>query len=134
MNSEESIKELIDSFYQIISGRAQEERNWDNFRNLFFENGHLMSIKLNDNKECISKPMNIEAYILILDKFLKTIDFYEYGLNYKINIMRNIADVYSEYEAKNSLEEEPIKKGVNLVHLVNDGHRWRILNMLWQDQ
>ena len=39
MSSEEKIKELIASFYEIISGRSEEERNWDNFRNLFFENG-----------------------------------------------------------------------------------------------
>ncbi|WP_432666750.1 hypothetical protein R9X47_10350 [Wukongibacter baidiensis] len=135
MNNEMKIKELIDNFYEIISGKAEEERNWHRFRNLFFKNAHLMPSRFNSNKECVSTPIDVESYILGLDNFLKTKDFYEYGLNYEINIFGNIAHVYSEYEAKNSLKDnEIIKIGVNLVQLINDGDRWKILNMLWQDK
>lgn len=135
MNNEVYIKELIDNFYRIISGKVEENRNWNDFRTLFFTNAHLMSMRFNSNRECVSVPVDIESYILGLDKFLKTKDFYEYGFNYEINIWGNIAQVYSEYEAKKTLEDnEPIKKGVNLVQLINNGSGWKILNMLWQDK
>jgi hypothetical protein len=135
MRNESEIKKLIDNFYGIISGKAEEERNWDSFRTLFFASAHLMSTRFNSNNECITIPVDIESYIIGLDKFLRTNDFYEYGLNYEINIFGNIAHVYSEYEAKKSLiDNEPMKKGVNLVQLINDGQRWKILNMLWQDK
>ena len=35
---------------------------------------------------------------------------------------------------KSLIDNEPMKKGVNLVQLINDGQRWKILNMLWQDK
>lgn len=135
MDTEFEIKKLIDDFYGIISGKAEEERSWDSFRTLFFANAHLMSMKVNSNNQCSTIPVNVETYILGLDKFLSANDFYEYGFNYKINIKGNIAQVYSEYEAKKSLEDnEPIKKGTNLVQLINDEHNWKILNMVWQDK
>lgn len=135
MDSQVDIKELIDNFYEIISGKAEEQRNWNSFRSLFFTNAHLMPMRFNSNKECVSVPVDVESYILGLDKFLKTKDFYEYGLNYEISIWGNIAHVYSKYEAKRSLEDnEPFKRGVNLVQLINDGNRWKILNMSWQDK
>lgn len=135
MNNELKIKKLLDDFYRIISGKVEEERNWDDFKALFFSNAHLMSVKFNSDKKLIAIPVDVESYILGLDKFLKMKDFYEYGLNYEINICGNIAYVYSEYEAKRSFEDnEIIKRGVSLVQLIDNGHEWKILNMLWQDK
>jgi hypothetical protein len=135
MNNELEIKELIDSFYAIISGKSEEERDWDSFKSLFFSNAHLMSVRFDNYKEVISFPVDVQTYISGLEKFLKTKDFYEHGFNYEIHIFGNIAHVYSEYEAKASLEDiTPIRSGVNLVQLINAGDRWRILNMLWQDR
>lgn len=135
MDNKLEIKKLIDGFYNIISGKSIEERDWESFRGIFFTDAHLMSVRLDSNRECISKPLDVETYISGLDRFLKSKDFYEYGINYDIDIHGNIACAYSEYEAKESLESsEVIKRGINLVQLVNDGDRWWILNMLWQDK
>jgi len=135
MENQLEIKKLIDNFYIIISGKSGEERNWDSFRKLFYSNAHLMSAKFNSGNECTTMPVNVDSYILGLDRFLRVNDFYEYGLNYKINIFGNIAHVYSEYEAKRSLKDnEPIKRGINLVQLIYDEDRWKILNMVWQDK
>ncbi|WP_105615066.1 hypothetical protein [Vallitalea okinawensis] len=135
MENKIAIKDLIDTFYDIISGETETERDWDRFRTLFFANAHLMPLRFNDSNECVTTPVNVEAYILGLDRFLKSKNFYEYGLNYKIDINNNIAHVYSEYEAKISLQDKkPIKRGINLVQLIKEGNEWKILNMLWQDK
>jgi hypothetical protein len=134
MEGEKEIKKLIDNFYSIISGKEEEERDWNSFRTLFYGNAHLTSTRFNSNNECIAIPKDVESYISGLDKFLKSNEFYEYGFNYEISIIGNISQVHSEYEAKKSLKDNnPIKKGVNLVQLINDGHRWRIVSMLWED-
>ncbi|QVK17652.1 hypothetical protein KHQ81_12475 [Mycoplasmatota bacterium] len=79
--------------------------------------------------------MDVNQYILKVRNFLREHNFYEYGLNYEIKTYKNIANVYSKYEAKKSKEhEEIIKRGVNLIHLLNDGSGWKISNMLWQDE
>lgn len=130
MDNKIEIKRLIDNFYEIISGKTGEERNWSDFRALFFANAHLIPMKSD-----IKEPLDIESYISRLDNFLRTKDFYEYALNYGIEVFGNIAHVYSEYEAKISLKDDkPIKKGINLVQLINIGAQWKIVNMLWQDK
>jgi hypothetical protein len=48
MNNESLIQSVIDKFYEIISGKAGEEKNWDEFRSLFFsEDSSLASMKYN---------------------------------------------------------------------------------------
>lgn len=136
MNNESVIQSVIDKFYEIISGKAGEERDWDEFRALFFsEDSSLASMKYNDEKVCITKRLDVESYIAGLNNFLKTNNFYEYGFNYKIIAIGSIANVYSEYAAKRKKEDmDIIKHGVNLIQLIQDGQAWKIHSMLWQDQ
>lgn len=131
MSEKQSITNVINGFYSIISGKATEKRDWTCFKKLFTEDAKLKII----NKKVTALQMDIDTYILRVGNFLKEQDFYEYGLNYKIEIFKNIASVYSEYEAKRSLTDEAIiKRGVNLIHLYNDGNGWKITSMLWQDE
>ena len=135
MNNKLEIQRLIDIFYKIISGKVGEERDWNHFKSLFLENAHLMSMKFNNYNECISRPLDVDSYIIGLNKFLETSDFYEYALNYEIKVFRDIAHVYSQYEAKTSLKDcKPTKEGVNLVHLAKVEGKWKIISMLWQDK
>ncbi len=130
-----NIQEPIDAFYSIISGKAGEARNWDSFRDLFHKGASLTVMRLTEQKAYAAVTHDVESYITRLAKFLESKDFYEYGFRYSVRIFGNIAHVYSEYEAKASmLDNKPIKRGVNLVQLVYDGAKWRILNMLWQDE
>lgn len=136
MNHECEIQSVIDKFYAIISGNTEAERNWNEFRSLFLSGeSSLASMKYNAEKECITKRLDVESYIMGLNDFLKRNDFYEYGFNYEIKVFGSIADVYSEYAAKRSKEDNHIiKRGVNLVQLIHDGQTWKIHSMLWQDQ
>lgn len=136
MNNESIIQRVIDKFYEIISGKAEKERNWDEFRSLFFSgNSSLASMKYNAKKECITKRQDVESYIAGLNNYLKSNDFYEYGFNYEIKVVGSIANVYSEYAAKRKKEDmNIIKHGANLIQLIYDGHTWKVYSMLWQDQ
>lgn len=136
MNSEREIQCVIDKFYAIISGSAEENRNWNEFKFLFFSgDSSLASMKYNAYKECITKRMDVEAYSICLSDFLKLNDFYEYGFNYEIKVIGSIANVYSEYAAKRKKEDTNIiKRGVNLVQCIHNGQAWKIHSMLWQDQ
>lgn len=132
---EQLIESTIETFYQVISGKSEENRDWDMFRSLFFSpDSGLASMRFNEKKECITKRSDVETYIVGLEKFLKENDFYEWGKNYKICIAGNMANVDSEYFAKrNPSDEQIIKKGVNFVQLIQQGEDWKIHSMLWQD-
>ncbi|QUH26191.1 hypothetical protein [Serpentinicella alkaliphila] len=135
MTNETEVEKVINKFYEIISGKAEDGRDWCEFRRLFYsEDSSLTSMKYN-NKECITKPLNVEEYIVVLRNFLKSKDFYEYGFNYEIKVYESIANVYSEYAAKPNKEDtEIIKRGVNIAQFIFNGLTWKIHSMLWQDQ
>ncbi len=97
MSEKQSITNVINGFYNIISGKATEKRDWACCKKkLFTEDANLKII----DKKVNALQMDVDTYIIRVGNFLKENDFYEYGLNYKIEIFRNIANVYSEYEAK----------------------------------
>lgn len=124
------IQETIDEFYSIISGNKGDKRDWEKFRSLFLsEDSSLAPIKFNGE----NKSFNVNTFIVRQNNFLSNNDFYEYGLNFKIEVFGNIAHVYSEYEAKRKKEDlDLIKQGVTLVHMVKDKQVWKIHSMLWQ--
>lgn len=136
MNSSIIIQNVIDKFYEIISGMAGEERCWDEFKTLFFsEDSSLTSIRYNADNKCITKRQDVDSYIVGLNNFLKANDFYEYGFNYEVTEIGRIANVYSEYAAKRKKEDMNIvKRGVNFIQLIHNGQSWKIHSMLWQDQ
>ncbi|QVK17660.1 hypothetical protein KHQ81_12515 [Mycoplasmatota bacterium] len=135
MSEKQRITKVINEFYRIISGKSNEKRDWVYFKNLFTKDAIIKPIIINEENEVLSLQIDVNQYILKVNNFLKEHDFYEYGLNYEIKTYKNIANVYSMYEAKKSKEhEEIIKRGVNLIHLFNDGSGWKISNMLWQDE
>lgn len=122
------ISRIIDSFYEVISGKAYEDRNWEKFSSLFYQNARLINFKGNNLSS------DVESYIATLTQWLKRNDFYEYGFDYEISTYGNIAQVSSRYEAKESNDSDfVIKSGRNLVQLVYTNGQWKILNMLWED-
>lgn len=134
-NNESEIQSVLDKFYEIISGEAGRERNWIEFKSLFFsDDSSLASMKYNADNICITKRLDVETYIEGLSIFLRSKDFYEYGFNYEIKEYGNIASVYSEYEAKIKKDDtDIIKSGINIVQFIYGGSGWKIYSMLWED-
>ncbi|MBU1099595.1 MAG: hypothetical protein KKA84_04245 [Bacteroidetes bacterium] len=134
MPSEQKIISTIDEFYEVISGSAGEEREWDKLRLLFCEGAVLTPYVFSDNVNERSISYNIESYINRVKKIILSSDFNERGFNYRIDIYGNIANVYSEYSAQiNTGNETYMKKGINLIQLLLDVDNWKIISMLWEN-
>lgn len=130
-----SIQKQLDCFYQIISGRAGEKRNWEEFKQLFVSGALLSSVVFNLNEKDRSIIRDVDSYIQRLDAFLLGNDFYEKGYDYKIEATTNIAQVFSRYEAKKTKDDsEILKRGVNYIHLVKFEDIWKIVSMIWEDE
>jgi hypothetical protein len=134
MNDTSSIKSVIHSFYEVISGFAGENRDWDGFRSLFAPGAGLIPSSV----ACSTTPpsaIDVEAYIQRLTGFLSQHDFFETGFVNRIEIYGNIACVINTYEARRAPNElEPYKRGVNFIQMLNDGNRWWFTSMIWRDE
>ena len=125
----------LDKFYEIISGKAGEERDWNNFRNLFFSNAKLTPSIFSDDNKCASVSYDVETYIEKLKDYLQANDFFEKGVIHKIDFFCNIAQVNSSYFAKKMPhEKELLKSGKNFIQFLHDGNGWKIVSMLWEDE
>jgi hypothetical protein len=61
--------------------------------------------------------------------------FYEKEIERRTEQFGQIAHVWSTYESRHSPDDpEPFMRGINSIQLFNDGSRWWIVNIYWQQE
>ena len=125
-----AIEAVIDAFYRLLSGSAEEVRDWCALRRLFCDGACVLPI----SRTASSRALGVDAYVEHLRTALDGRSFYERGLDYRIEVHGSIAQVRSRYEAVDDPDRDRmIKSGTNLVQLVRWGSAWRIFSMLYED-
>jgi hypothetical protein len=119
----ESIDAIVTAAYDGISGPGGKKRDWDRERSLYFPGARLIPTAMKAGGE------NVELAPQILD-----IDgFYEKEIARRTEQFGNIAHVWSIYESRHNEDDpEPFMRGINSIQLFNDGKRWWIVNIYWQ--
>jgi len=135
MDDSAAIKSRINDFYEVISGTAAEVRDWGKMRSLFIPGAYVVICPSAKSKGRAARVMGIDSYLDNLGRFLHDNDFHEVGIIHRTEIFGNIASVISTYEARRSSDDkDPIKRGVNFIHLCCDNDRWLITSMIWRDE
>jgi hypothetical protein len=127
-----SIDSILTALYAVISGPAGD-RDWPRFRFLFAKDARLTSVA----KEASDHParlMSPDGYINLAGDYFKTHPFYESAIVNKVDRFGNIAQVFSSYASRNAPGEKPFARGVNSIQLFNDGKRWWVLSILWDEE
>ncbi|MEE9441956.1 MAG: hypothetical protein V3V99_04745 [candidate division Zixibacteria bacterium] len=102
-------------------------------RSLFITGATVIPVPAGDDAP-LPSAMDIESYIERLESILNQHDFFETWSVQNIEVFENISTVISTYEARANINDaEPLKRGINLIHLYKDGKRWKFVNMLWKD-
>ena len=135
-----SIDAIITAAYDVISGRAGAERDWDRERSLFFPGARLIPTALSAGDSTRSADLapqilDVEGYIARVRTFFGTSGFYEKEIARRTEQFGRIAHVWSTYESRHDPDEpEPFMRGINSIQLFNDGKRWWIVNIYWQHE
>lgn len=131
-----SIDSIIKAVYDVISGDAGVERNWDRMRSLFHKDARLIPSSKNPNTgKTGANVFTVEDYIKRSGPFLIQNGFHEQEIARKTDIFGNIAQVFSTYEGRNKLsDEKPFLRGINSFQLMNDGERWWVITIYWQQE
>ena len=132
MTPNNEIEDVLNTFYEILSGNKSEQRDWDTFRELFYPGALLFTNAITSNPSIVN-GLDIDEYISNLDTFLSQNDFIEEGSITQFVIEANIASIISTYEAKRAMSEQPFKHGNNFVHFIYVEGKWKITSMIWQD-
>jgi hypothetical protein len=133
-----SIDAIIAAAYDVISGPAGGQRDWDRERSLFYPGARLIPTAIlpgRNDGELAPQILDVEGYIDRVKPLLAESGFYEKEIARRVEHFGSIAHVWSTYESRHDLAElEPFMRGINSIQLFDDGTRWWILSIYWQHE
>ena len=134
-----SVDAVIAAVYEVISGDAGVERDWDRFRSLFLPGARLMPVSSEhgeNGRTSTVAAMDPEQFIAGSNDFFVSEGFYEYEIGSVTERYGDIAHRFSSYASTRTSDpdEEPFNRGINSFQLLYDGDRWWILSIFWQHE
>ncbi|MBA3726039.1 MAG: hypothetical protein H0W86_06205 [Armatimonadetes bacterium] len=129
----ESIDAIVEAVYDVISGPAGKERDWERMRSLFLPDARMIAVGKRQNGDVVRRSMSVEDYIENSGPILKERGFFEKEIARRTEHYGNIAHVFSTYEARAKADDEkPFMRGINSFQLFDDGKRWWVVTIFWQ--
>ena len=136
-----SIEAIIDAAYDGISGPAGKKRDWDRERSLYFPGARLIPTAMKAGADpdevvgLVPNMLDINAFIARVEPFFEKSGFYEKEIARRTEQFGCMAQVWSTYESRHDpADPEPFMRGINSIQLFNDGNRWWIVNIYWQQE
>lgn len=127
-----SLDAIITAVYDVVSGPADEPRDWTRMRTLFHEKARLMPAGLRPGGAFRLAVLDLDGYIAGSAPYFAKEGFFEREIARRVERYGHIAHAFSTYEARRSPEEKPFARGINSFQLVYDGSRWWVLSILWE--
>ena len=135
MTDEAEIGAAIDEMYAMISG-PKGPRDWSRQSNCFLPEARQVRTWIDEHDRPQKLSMTLDEYQANTTPFFADNDFFEVETGRRIDLFGNIAHVWSNYEARGSLDDaEPERRGINSIQLFKDADRgWRIIHMIWDNE
>lgn len=130
----ESADAIIAAVYDVISGPAGLERDWDRMRSLFLPGARLIPSWRTEAGEVGHQYMTVEEWITQAAGFFAQNPFFETEVSRRDERYGHIAHAFSTYESRREADGEPFTRGINSFQLLDDGERWWIVNIFWQGE
>ncbi len=127
----DSTESIIAIDYELISGRANEARDWERWKTLFAPGARLIPVERRADGKVVPNVLSPDEWIGSRTPLLAAGDFYEWETDRQELREGSIAHVWSSYEAARTPHGDLIRRGVNSIQLWNDGTRWWILSIVW---
>src|SRR3984893_13315791 len=126
-----SLDSILRALSDVIPAPAGD-RDWHRLRSLFVHEARLTSAQ--KNKDGSLFLADVEGYIKDAGGYFHTHGFYEHAIVNRVQTFGNIAQVFSSYESRNAPHEKPFARGVNSIQAFNDGSRWWVISILWDEE
>ncbi len=130
-----TIDGTVAALYSVISGPAGQKRDWDRFRSLFAEGTKMIATGVAPDGSARKRVMTPEDYVTQAGPVLEKNGFFEKEIARKADVYGGIAQVFSTYESRAKADDpKPFARGINSIQLWNDGKRWFVVSIIWQQE
>jgi hypothetical protein len=120
---------IIKALYEVISGAADQPRDWNRFQFLFAANARLIPTQKNKEGKTIYRSITPAEYQTLFTKNIS--GFYERELSNKTESYGNIVHVFSTYETRLEKNGAVADRGINSIQLFFDGSRYYVMTIFW---
>ena len=135
-----TIDAIIASVYEVISGPATEERDWDRFLSMMHPEARLMPTGTRPDGTTFVRVMTARGYAEAAGPIFRDTPmfqgkgFYEVESARRVERYGTIAHVWSTYESRLDPDEAPFARGINSFQLLWDGTRWHVMSIFWHQE
>ena len=135
MGEEAAIGAVVDEMYAMISG-PKGPRDWSRQNNCFHPDARQIRTGVDADGRAIFRSMGLADYARDTTPFFAENDFFELEIARRIDVLGNMAHVWSAYEARSAPDDPlPERRGINSIQLFKDPERgWRIMAMIWDNE
>ena len=125
---------LFEALYRSISGPPGGQ-DYALARRVYHPDARLVRTGVGPDGRPRLDSFSVDEYQANVRGLLADIHFHEIETARRAVRFGNVAQVYSAYEARSAPEGGAlIKRGMNLAHLYNDGTRWWLMHLIWDDE
>jgi hypothetical protein len=129
-----SIDAIVHAAYDAISGPAGP-RDWDRFYALFAPGARLIPTRRDSTGAVHLEPATPQEFAHRADTYFATHPFYEGEIGREVNTFGAVTQVFSAYASRRGRDDaKPFARGINSFQLFNDGTRWYIVTIYWDDE
>jgi hypothetical protein len=126
---------ILAAVYDVISGPAAQERDWDRMRSLFYPGAQLISTRVKKEGGLSATFVTPQGYIDRAEPYFKKNGFFEREIARRTDRWGNIMQAFSTYESRHDAKDQaPFARGINSFQLFFDGSRWWIMNIYWAEE
>jgi len=129
-----TIDGVMKAFYEVISGPAGQPRQWSRDRSLYIPDVRFVSIEKRRDGTIEAQPISHLEFVDRSDAGLVKNGFYESEIHRETQQFGQIAHVFSTYEMRIKQDGPLIGRGINSLELFNDGKRWWVLSVQWDEE
>jgi hypothetical protein len=126
---------ILAAVYEVISGAAGQERDWDRMRSFFYPGAQLIRTAVKKEGGLTAAFLTPEDYIVRAGSYFKNNSFFEREVARRSERWSSIMQVFSTYESRHDAKDPaPFARGINSFQLFFDGTRWWIMTICWAEE
>ena len=124
-----TLDQLIVALDNAVSGFADQDRTC--LRDVMLPDARLMPVAKAADGNFAPRILTVDGWIDAVRKRGHTA-FYEHQVKVATETYGHEAHLWSTYELRDTPDGKPEVRGINSIQAVFDGHRWRVISILWQ--
>jgi hypothetical protein len=130
-----SIDAIIATLYDVISGPAGQQRDWNRFGTLFAPGARLVPSGRRPDGTQVMSVITPQEYAATSGPRLEQMGFFEREIGRRTEQFGAVAHVFSAYDSKRTATDSvPFARGINSIQLFSDGSRWWVVTIFWDSE